>query len=382
MTPRILTSVRPAGVPRRDAASPRILRYLDWGLVASTLGLILGGAVVLFSATRTLPHPWAFVRMRAVHVLAGTVLLIAFAAVDYRALARAWRPLLLFTVLLLAGVDVLGRTAQGAQRWIPLGPLSFQPSEVAKLLLIITLARHLDGYREITSWRQIAPLLVHVGVPILLIVQQPDLGTALVVTAIFAAMLFAGGAPLRAMAGMGAAAAAAGPLLWQMLHEYQRKRLIVFIDPGVDPQGAGYALIQSKIAVGSGQLFGKGLLQGTQNLLHFIPEQHTDFIFTVVGEELGFVGAIAMLALFALWLWRAGGIAMQARDRLGMLMAVGVITTIAFHLVVNVGMTVGLMPITGIPLPFISHGGSALVMMLAATGLLLNIGMRRKKILF
>jgi rod shape determining protein RodA len=362
--------------------NPRALRYLDWILVASTVGLIAGGAVILYSATRTSPDPWAFIRIRGMHVLAGTLLLIVFAAVDYAALARVWRPLLAATVLLLAAVDVLGRTALGAQRWIPLGPFSFQPSEVGKLLLIITLAKHLDGHREITSWRQIVPLLVHAGIPILLIVQQPDLGTSMVLMAIFTAMLFAGGAPPRVIAGLGAAAAAAMPVLWQLLHDYQRKRLIVFLDPGVDPQGAGYALIQSKIAVGSGQLFGKGLLHGTQNLLHFIPEQHTDFIFTVIGEELGFVGAILMLALFALWLWRAGTIAMQAKDRLGMLMAVGVLAMIAFHLFVNVGMTVGLMPITGIPLPFISHGGSALVVMLAATGLLINIGMRRKKILF
>jgi len=362
--------------------NPRALRYLDWVLVVSTLCLIIGGAVILYSATRTFSHPWAFIRIRAVHALAGTLLLVVFAAVDYRTLARAWRPLLVITLLLLAGVDVLGRTAQGAQRWIPLGPFSFQPSELAKLLLIVTLATHLDGHREITSWRQIVPLLAHAGIPIFLIVQQPDLGTAMVVAAIFTAMLFAAGAPLRAMAGLGAAAAAAAPLLWQMLHDYQRKRLIVFIDPGIDPQGAGYALIQSKIAVGSGQLFGKGLLQGTQNLLHFIPEQHTDFIFTVVGEELGFLGAIVMLTLFALWLWRAGTIATQAKDRLGMLMSVGVVTMIAFHLFVNVGMTVGLMPITGIPLPFISHGGSALVVMLAACGLLINVGIRRKKILF
>jgi rod shape determining protein RodA len=362
--------------------NPRSLRYLDWALAAATIALVAGGAVILYSATRTFGDPWSFIRVRALHALAGTLLLVVFVAVDYRTLARAWQPLLALTVLLLAAVDVLGLTAQGAQRWIPLGPLSFQPSEVAKLLLIITLAKHLEGHREITSWRQIVPLLAHAGIPILLIVQQPDLGTSMVLMAIFVAVLFAGGAPLRAIAGMGAAAAAAAPVLWGMLHDYQRKRLIVFIDPGVDPQGAGYALIQSKIAVGSGQLFGKGLLQGTQNLLHFIPEQHTDFIFTVVGEELGFAGAIVMLALFALWLWRAGTIAMQAKDRLGMLMAVGVLTMIAFHVFVNIGMTVGLMPITGIPLPFVSHGGSALVVMLAGTGLLINIGMRRKKILF
>ena len=368
--------------PRPDVKAPRIMRYVDWILVASTVGLLVGGAVILYSATRTSPDPWAFIRIRALHAIAGTFLLVFFAVVDYSALARAWRPLLAGTVLLLAAVDVLGKTAQGAQRWIPLGPLSFQPSEIAKLLLIITLAKHIDGHHEITSWRQIVPLLAHAGIPILLIVQQPDLGTSMVLMAIFVAMLFAGGAPMRVIAGLGAAAAAAVPVLWQMLHEYQRKRLIVFLDPGVDPQGAGYALIQSKIAVGSGQVFGKGLLHGTQNLLHFIPEQHTDFIFTVVGEELGFAGAILMLVLFGLWLWRAGAVAAQAKDRLGMLMAVGVLTMIGFHVFVNVGMTVGLMPITGIPLPFISHGGSALVVMLAATGLLINIGMRRKKILF
>jgi rod shape determining protein RodA len=368
--------------PRAEPKAPRVLRYVDWVLVASTVALIAGGAVILYSATRTSADPWAFIRARGLHMLAGTLLLIVFAAVDYSALARAWRPLLAGTVLLLTAVDVLGRTAQGAQRWIPLGPFSFQPSEVGKLLLIITLAKHIDGHREITSWRQIIPLLAHAGIPILLIVQQPDLGTAMVLMAIFVAMLFAGGAPMRVMAGLGAGAAAAAPVLWQMLHDYQRRRLIVFLDPGIDPQGAGYALIQSKIAVGSGQLFGRGLLHGTQNLLHFIPEQHTDFIFTVVGEELGFAGAILMLFLFALWLWRAGAIAAQAKDRLGMLMAAGVLAMIAFHVVINVGMTVGLMPITGIPLPFISHGGSALVVMLAATGLLINIGMRRKKILF
>jgi rod shape determining protein RodA len=360
----------------------RMLRYFDWVLLLATLALIAGGAVVLFSATRTLPDPWAFIKARALHAGVGIAVLIFMAVVDYQTLGRFWRPLLIVTLILLAVVDVVGRTAQGAQRWLPLGPLSFQPSEVAKVFLIMTLAKHMDGFKEINSLRQLVPVLAHAALPILLIVQQPDMGTSMVMIAILATMLFAAGAPLRAMGSLGAMAALAMPVLWQMLHDYQRRRLIVFIDPGADPLGAGYALIQSKIAVGSGQLFGKGLLQGTQNLLHFIPEQHTDFIFTVIGEEFGFAGAILMLALFGLWLWRASTIASQAKDRLGTLMATGVLAMIAFHLVVNVGMTIGMMPITGIPLPFISHGGSALIMMLAATGLLLNIGMRRKKILF
>ncbi|HXF83405.1 MAG TPA: rod shape-determining protein RodA [bacterium] len=360
----------------------RMLRYVDWALVAATLGLLVGGGVILFSATRTFPDPWVFVKARVLHAALGLGVLVVFTAVDYQALGRLWRPLWVVTVALLATVDVIGRTAQGAQRWIPLGPLSFQPSELAKLLLVITLAKHLDGHRELTTLRQLVPVLVHAAIPILLIIQQPDMGTSMVVAAILAAMLFAAGTPLRWMGGLTAAGLAAAPFLWGALHDYQRRRLLVFLDPSLDPLGAGYALIQSKIAVGSGQLFGKGFLQGTQNLLHFIPEQHTDFIFTVIGEELGFAGALVMLALFAVWLWRAGAAAMQAKDRLGTLMAVGILTMIAFHLFINVGMTVGLAPVTGIPLPFISHGGSALLAMLAGTGLLLNIGMRRKKILF
>ncbi|TMI77156.1 MAG: rod shape-determining protein RodA, partial [Bacillati bacterium ANGP1] len=245
---------------------------------------------------------------------------------------------------------------------------------LAKLALIITLAKHLDGHKELTSWRAILPVLIQAAVPIALVIRQPDLGTSMVLAAIAAVMLFAGGAPLGALGAMGAGAAVVAPMAWRILHEYQRRRLLVFIDPGADPLGAGYALIQSKIAVGSGQVFGKGLLHGTQNLLHFIPEQHTDFVFTVIGEELGFVGAALMLGLFVLWLWRGMALAAQV--------AVGAVGMIAFHLFINVGMTVGLTPITGIPLPFISHGGSALVAMMGATGLLLNVGMRRKKILF
>lgn len=363
--------------------SRRLLRYLDWPLLAATLVLVAGGAVVLYSAVQNTADPWAFVRSRIAHAMVGLLVLIVLAAVDYQTIGRVWRPILGGTLVLLAAVLVIGRTSGGAQRWIPLGPLGgFQPSEVAKLALIITLAKHLDGHKELASWRTILPVLAHAAVPIALIVRQPDLGTAMVLVAIVTGMLFAAGAPLRALGALGAGAAAMAPLAWRMLHDYQRLRLLVFIDPGADPLGAGYALIQSKIAVGSGQFFGKGLLHGTQNLLHFIPEQHTDFIFTVIGEELGFVGGALTLGLFALWLWRGLAMAAEAKDRLGQLIAVGAVAMIAFHLFINVGMTVGLMPITGIPLPFISHGGSALTMMMGATGLLLNVGMRRKKILF
>lgn len=363
--------------------SRRLLRFVDWSLLVTTLALVAGGAVALYSATQTLADPLGFVKARTLHVIIGLILLAVVAVVDYQSIARVWRPILVGTLLLLATVMLIGRTSMGAQRWLTLGPLGgFQPSELAKLALIITIAKHIDGHREITSWRTVTPVLLQAALPVALIVRQPDLGTSMVMVAIVVALLFAAGAPARFLGALGVGAAAGAPLLWQMLHDYQRQRLIVFIDPGVDPLGAGYALIQSKIAIGSGQLFGKGFLQGTQNLLHFIPEQHTDFIFTVVGEELGFAGALVMLGLFALWLWRGMVIARQAKDRLGMLIAVGIVSMVAFHLFVNVGMAVGLMPITGIPLPFMSHGGTALVVMLMAAGLLLNVGMRRKKILF
>lgn len=362
--------------------SRRLLRYMDWQLLGATLVLTTAGAIVLYSAALT-AAPWTLVRVHIAHALIGVLALVAMAFIDYQAIARAWRPILGATLFLLLAVLVIGRTSQGAQRWISLGPLGgFQPSELAKVALIITLAKHLDGHKDLTSWRAILPVLLQAVVPIVLIVRQPDLGTAIVLIAIVAVMLFAAGTPVRMLGGLAAGSAAVVPLVWHVLHDYQRRRLAVFIDPSTDPLGAGYALIQSKIAIGSGQVFGKGLLHGTQNLLHFIPEQHTDFVFTVIGEELGFVGAVLTLGLFALWLWRGMALAAQAKDRLGMLMAVGAVGMIAMHVVINVGMTVGLMPITGIPLPFISHGGSALTAMMATTGLVLNVGMRRKKILF
>ncbi len=361
----------------------RMLRYLDWPLLALTGILVAGGVIVLSSARWGSPDAITFVRLRFIHLAMGFVAMIVLAVIDYHVIARAWRPILIGTVVMLALVDIVGRTTLGAQRWISLGPLgSFQPSELAKIALIITLAKHIDGIKDPRDWPTVFPILVHVAVPVVLILKQPDLGTALVVGAILAAMLFVGGAPLRMLGTLAVGVGAVSPVLWHFLHDYQRRRLLSFLDPGLDPLGTGYALIQSKIAIGSGQLLGKGLHHGTQTLLHFIPEQHTDFIFTVIGEELGFVGAMLMLGLFAVWLWRGTAIAMEAKDRLGMLMAVGVTAMVGFHVFINVGMTIGLMPITGIPLPFISHGGSALLLMFMATGLLLNVGMRRKKILF
>ncbi len=359
----------------------RLLRGLDPILIISTLLLVAFGLVMLASATASLGGPWTYIKTRLFHLTVALVALGVLAAVDYRRMAGSWKTLYAVNLVLLVAVLLVGVTRLGAQRWIPLGPFGgFQPSELAKILLIVTLARHL-GPKPPQTLPGLIPYLLHVGVPMLLIVRQPDLGTAMVLGAILLGMLFLAGVRLRMLGSLGALALAGAPFLWSLLHDYQRRRLLVFLDPGIDPLGAGYALTQAKIAVGSGQLWGKGLFAGTQNLLRFIPEQHTDFIFTVVGEELGFIGGLVLIALFAVWIWRALHIAATAPDRLGQLIAGGIVAMVVFHVFVNIGMTVGLMPITGIPLPFISYGGSSLLAMGAATGLLLSIGARRRKIL-
>ena len=355
----------------------RWARDVDWVLVGTTCALVVYGVVILVSATHGAADAAAFLRARVLHLGLGIAALVAMSTIDYRRLASPWPVLYVGTLLLLASVLVVGESRLGAQRWIVLGPFGgFQPSEAAKLAIVLTLARHLDPVKTVRRLRELAPYVLHVAVPMLLIVRQPDLGTALVLGAILLAMLYVAGARLRVLGGLAAAAMAIAPLAWHVLHDYQRRRLVAFLDPSADPLGAGYALIQSRIAVGSGQLFGKGLFAGTQNLLRFIPEQHTDFIFTVVGEELGLLGATVLLALYLIWLWRALEIAAAARDRLGALIATGIATMMAFHVVINIGMTIGLMPVTGIPLPLMSHGGSSLLTTLAAVGLLLSIRAR------
>jgi rod shape determining protein RodA len=284
---------------------------------------------------------------------------------------------------LLALTDLTGRTALGAQRWLAVGPLSLQPSELSKLALIVTLAWSLSRRSSPPSrWAELVPYLLHTAPLVLLVFLQPDLGTALSFLAILLGMLWAAGVPRGQLAGLVAAGLVASPLAWPLLKPYQRTRLLAFLDPGADPLGAGYNLIQSKIAIGSGGVWGKGLFAGTQNTLQFLPMQHTDFVFAVIGEELGFVGAVGVLLLFCLWLWRVLQVASSARDSFGSYLCVGVASMVAFHVLVNVGMTVGLAPATGIPLPFVSYGGTALVAQLAGVGLVLSVAARRSKILF
>ena len=269
------------------------------------------------------------------------------------------------------------------QRWISIGPISIQPSEFSKLIMIVCLASVLEErVGKLNTLDDLMPVAAYIGVPFLLVLKQPDLGTSLVFMAIFFGMVFVSGIRLKLLFGIFGVGIAALPILWHFLKDYQKMRIMVFMDPNVDPLGSGYHIIQSKIAIGSGMLFGKGLFEGTQSQLNFLPENHTDFIFAVVGEELGFIGAVCLLLLYLVVLWRGVQIAREAVDVFGRLMAVGITSMFAFHVLVNVGMTMGIMPVTGIPLPLMSYGVSSLITNIMAIAILMNIQLRKQKLLF
>jgi rod shape determining protein RodA len=279
---------------------------------------------------------------------------------------------------LLTSVFVLGRTVSGARRWIHLGPLTVQPSELFKLIFIITLAWALTAGRgERFSRAALIGTFVLLGVPFLLVVRQPDLGTALVLVPVLAATLVGIGIRMKVLGGLTLAGVAAMPLAWFVLKPYQRDRLLVYLDPFRDPLGTAYNVIQAKIAIGSGQLLGKGVGGATQSRLSFLPERHTDFIFAVFAEMWGFLGCLVLIVAYVLLVMRGFEIAAGTRETRGRILALGVTTVFAAQILINIGMVTGLLPIVGIPLPLMSYGGSSMVVSLTALGLLLSIRMRQ-----
>ncbi len=325
------------------------------------------------------------VTRQAIYAVLGIAIMLGFAFLDYHVWQRFAIPIYFVNLALLGFIVVKGHSALGAQRWISLGPLgTFQPSETAKFALAIAIAALLcrGGYGRLTDlWKPLAAI----AVPAFLILRQPDLGTTLVLLAMLSAQLFFGLPKLQHYAVyLAGVFAVAGVTVGtnKILKPFQRDRLLVFLNPQADPQGAGYNLNQSKIAVGSGEWFGKGLFHGTQTQLNFVPEHSRDFIFTVVGEETGYIGALVLLALYATIVANGMRSVLLARDRFGLLLGVGLVTMLAFHITINVGMTIGIMPITGIPLPFMSYGGSAILTDYAAIGLLINIAFERDRRVF
>jgi rod shape determining protein RodA len=307
------------------------------------------------------------------------VTFVAATAFDYHWLKTFSWPLYVVQLALLGGTLAIGTGIGGSARWVTILGLQFQFSEIAKILMIVVLANYLGSRKgRLTSLWSILGACVFVGPPLLLVLLQPDLGTSLVFAAILVGMLFMSGASLRWLGVLAGAVVAAMPFIWTyVLRDYQRGRLTAFLDPLGDLQGAGYQLYQAQIAVGSGGWFGKGLTNGTQNALDFLPVQNTDFVFAILAEELGFVGALVVVGLFVALLWRVLAGAWRSKDPFGTMFACGLAAMILFQLVVNVGMVIGIMPITGIPLPFVTHGGASLISIAGGLGILESINIRQ-----
>ncbi|HIE22128.1 MAG TPA: rod shape-determining protein RodA [Acidimicrobiia bacterium] len=370
------TRIREVAVVRRDNRSDRIL-------FATMLALSGFGLLMIYSATRS-TGTFSMER-RMIFVAAGLILYGIASNIDYREY-RSLIPAASAVTLLLLLLVFLFEPVNGAQRWIELGFFKLQPAEFAKVVVIVALAGLLAPHTRdefgprVVTWQRVAQAVTIVTIPAVLIYLEPDLGTTMVFGFILFAMLFVAGASWRQMVALGATAVVAviSVVRLDLLSEYQVNRLRVLFDPTIDPQGIGYNLRQSKSAIGSGQLFGKGLFQpGTLTDFQYVPEQETDFIFTAVGEQLGFVGGILVLAAFAVIVWRLLVIAANARDRFGALIASGIAAMIMFHVFVNIGMTVGIMPVTGLPLPFLSQGGSFYLAMALALGMANSIWLMR-----
>lgn len=345
--------------------------------------IIIMGLSSIYSAT----HPEGataktknLVMKQIIWFTIGLFFMAAIIHIDYQRFVDASYILYGMNVVLLIMVLLYGRTRLGAQRWFVIGGFGFQPSEFIKITFILALSSYL-GNKAKFSYRitdLIVPIIM-MFIPLVLIFLQPDLGTALMLLPILFAMLFVRGAHIKHLATIVMIGLASTPFLWHMLKAYQKQRLSVFINPNADPLGAGYTIIQSRIAIGSGFIFGKGWLSGTQNQLNFLPERHTDFIFSVVGEEGGFIGCTILIGLFCALIYRGLRAAYLTGDTYGKLMAVGIVTMISCHVIVNIGMTSGFMPVVGLPLPLMSYGGSSLITTIISIALLLNIGMRRPR---
>jgi len=361
----------------------RLTDNLDFTLLFAVVFLCFYGLLALYSSTRLAAggsDPYFFVKRQSLWALLGFIFLITIVFIDYHNLERYSKVIYFGAIALLIMVIISGRSTYGARRWLAIGPFDFQPSEFAKIALIIFLADFLANNKpKLDNFFYYFLSFAYTGLLILLVFMQPDLGTSLVYLAILIIMLFVAGVKIKFLVFTFLAALSSVPILWTFLKDYQKSRLILFLNPNLDPLGGGYNVIQSRIAIGSGGFLGNGIFSGLQSQLNFLPAQHTDFIFSVLGEELGFIGAILLLGLYATILWRGIKIALEARDLLGTLLATGAVSFLFFHIVVNIGMAMGMLPATGLPLPFLSYGGSFMISNLMAIGILLNVELHKVK---
>ncbi len=362
------------------------LREIHWGLVLLLVVVACIGFAMLYSTggdadSGSAAHALAQKRMlkQMLRFGVGLIVLLVIGLVDIRIWLSLAYPAYAVALILLLGVEFFGVTGMGAKRWVDLGLFRLQPSEVMKVAMVLALARYLHGLTidQVSRLKSLMPAVAIILVPVALVVRQPDLGTALLLMIGGACVLFLAGLSWRivgAAALMGLASAVAG---WQFLQDYQKQRVLTFLDPDSDPLGSGYHILQSKIALGSGGVFGKGFGQGSQSQLNFLPEKHTDFIFTMLGEEFGLLGGLTLLMFYFLILLVGVNIALNSRNHFGRLMCMGVMVTFLLYVAINISMVMGLIPVVGVPLPLVSYGGTAMMTILFGFGLVMSVHIHR-----
>ena len=354
-------------------ALPQPLARLPWRLIFMISAITGFGLVVLYSAAGGHFAPWANKQAMVFVIFLGVA--IAISTVKESTLKALTFPVYGLIVVMLFGVEALGLVKKGAQRWLEIGPIRLQPSEFMKPAIVLTLARFYEllPAGEIRKWRAVWPALMLLGVPAALILIQPDMGTCIMVLLCGITVMFLAGLPMWYFAGSAIALAAAAPIVFAMMHDYQRKRVLIFLDPESDPLGAGYHISQSKIAIGSGGIFGKGFLNGSQSHLDYLPEGQTDFVFATMAEEWGMVGGVLLIVAFALVIRWGMRVSEQSPTRFGQLTAAGLSGTIFFYVAINLMMVMGLAPVVGVPLPLVSFGGSAVMTVMICIGILMSL---------
>lgn len=361
----------------------KFLKNFDWILFVATVLLLAIGISVLYSTTLNMVGGSGEALKQLVYAGIGLVAFFIATSFDYRLLKR-YTPFLYILMLgMLISLFFVGETAKGATRWIDLGFFQLQPSEIAKIFMIIIIAKYFSVHHEsINKFKHILRSFVFILIPILLVAAQPDLGTSIVFIVIWLSMVLVSNIKKIYVFAMGLLGLISLPVIWQFLADYQKQRVITFINPSLDPQDAGWNVTQAMVAIGSGRFFGRGLGHGPQSQLNFIPEKHTDFIFAAMAEELGFLGVMVFMGLFLVIILRGIRAALNSKDLFGMYLATGVTAMIFFHVFVNIGMNIGIMPVTGIPLPLTSYGGTSVIVTLVSIGILESVIRRYKKIDF
>jgi rod shape determining protein RodA len=359
----------------------RLVQYFDWGLIGVTVLIGCVGLLTLYSAvTAETPTPQKVLFYKQLLWFSvGLIAMVTTFLFNYKMLDRWAHPIYFACIALLLAVLLIGKYAGGSRRWLILGPVSLQPSELVKIAVIIALARYYSKDAKTSGYtlRELVRPLMIIMLPVILIGMQPDLGTAGLVVLIAGFITVFVKIERRSFIYLIGSGAIMVPLIWFFLKDYQKQRILTFLDPDRDPLGAGYHIIQSKIAIGSGMLSGKGYLKGTQNALSFLPEEHTDFIFSVLAEEWGFLGSVTLILLFLILIIWGLNVAHACREPFGTILAVGVTAMIFWQALINIGMSMGLLPVVGVPLPFVSYGGSSVLTTAIGIGLLLNVSMRR-----